>query len=778
MLLDPHSVSGLSDAGAHVMMISDCSSSTFHLTHWVRDRTKGERVPLELAVHKLTGAPAGMYGFDDRGVLAPGRKADVNVIDLDNLEIQAPFVRKDLPTGAGRVLQPSTGYLATMVNGTVVRRADEDTGARTRPPPAQRAGGPMTDSLDVVVVGAGIGGLGSALALARAGHRVTVVERDDTPMPADVEAAFEWDRRGAPQVRHPHVFLGLARTILRDRFPDVLAALEAEGVVPGRGRRATAPMQLDAATLAVLRADDDLRMLPCRRTTFEWVVRTRVLAEPGIELRVGVGVSGLLVEQGDVGLPRVTGVALEDGSTLAADVVVATTGRRGDVPAWLEAHGIELPETASDAGVVYFSRFFRARDGATFGFRGAFGAGLGVGVIGSDAGTFSITAVVRPGRQGPARPPERLRSLRRHDAPPPGAGRRHRHRRRSDPPGALHDGADQPDPLVHDRRRHPAGRRAVRGRRRPHLHQPGLRPRPVAGAAAGHDAGRRARRRRGPRRPPGAPTRRPSLERVVPWYHFSVLTDGMRGAGSVSRGRPGGDGFDGALRRVHRRSGAHPHADAGAEPARPADRADRQAARAAGRRGGRPPAGPGPERPRRSSAPRGRTSWRWWRERRGRHHDRAVRHHRRAVHLPGPAGRTGRRPAGDPPARRAADLGVLDRRSSRRSPPPGTTPWPSRSGATPRGPHRRRGRLHDGPARRRRARAWPTPSASTASTWSATTPAPAWPGPSPASTPTGCPRCRSRRCPHPAAFAGAYKASKAEGDDGQHARSGYMRQIN
>jgi N-acyl-D-aspartate/D-glutamate deacylase len=130
MLLDPHSVSGLSDAGAHVMMISDCSSSTFHLTHWVRDRTKGERVPLELAVHKLTGAPARMYGFADRGVLEAGAKADVNVIDLDRLTIQAPFVRDDLPTGASRVLQPSTGYLATMVNGSVVRRHDEDTGER------------------------------------------------------------------------------------------------------------------------------------------------------------------------------------------------------------------------------------------------------------------------------------------------------------------------------------------------------------------------------------------------------------------------------------------------------------------------------------------------------------------------------------------------------------------------------------------------------------------------------------------------------------------------
>jgi N-acyl-D-aspartate/D-glutamate deacylase len=131
MLLDPNTVSGLSDAGAHVTMISDCSATTFHLTHWVRDRTRGARVPLELAVHKLTGAPAAMYGFDDRGVVAEGKKADLNVIDFDNLTIQAPRIRDDLPTGASRILQPSTGYLATVVNGQVVRRHDADTGERT-----------------------------------------------------------------------------------------------------------------------------------------------------------------------------------------------------------------------------------------------------------------------------------------------------------------------------------------------------------------------------------------------------------------------------------------------------------------------------------------------------------------------------------------------------------------------------------------------------------------------------------------------------------------------
>jgi len=71
-----------------------------------------------------------MYSFNDRGVIAQGKRADLNVIDLDNLTIQAPYIRADLPTGATRILQPSTGYLATLVNGTVVRRSDADTGER------------------------------------------------------------------------------------------------------------------------------------------------------------------------------------------------------------------------------------------------------------------------------------------------------------------------------------------------------------------------------------------------------------------------------------------------------------------------------------------------------------------------------------------------------------------------------------------------------------------------------------------------------------------------
>ena len=104
MLLADHTVTGLSDAGAHVNLISDCSASTFHLTHWARDRSRGERLPVELLVHKLTRANAGLYGLDDRGLVAEGYRADLNVIDLDGLRIHRPVLRHDLGDTLARVL--------------------------------------------------------------------------------------------------------------------------------------------------------------------------------------------------------------------------------------------------------------------------------------------------------------------------------------------------------------------------------------------------------------------------------------------------------------------------------------------------------------------------------------------------------------------------------------------------------------------------------------------------------------------------------------------------
>jgi N-acyl-D-aspartate/D-glutamate deacylase len=131
MLLDDNTVTGLGDAGAHVSLISDCSASTFHLTHWARDRTQGDRLPLELIVHKLSGANADLYGLGDRGTVEEGKRADLNVIDLENLRICAPKLLHDLPTGVSRIVQPADGYLATAVNGGITRRDDTDTGERS-----------------------------------------------------------------------------------------------------------------------------------------------------------------------------------------------------------------------------------------------------------------------------------------------------------------------------------------------------------------------------------------------------------------------------------------------------------------------------------------------------------------------------------------------------------------------------------------------------------------------------------------------------------------------
>jgi N-acyl-D-aspartate/D-glutamate deacylase len=129
MLAHPLTVLGGSDGGAHCATASDASMPTFMLTHWVRDRPYG-RLPLELVVHKMSGATAEVYGMGDRGVLAPGKKADLNVIDLDRLQLHLPTMRYDLPAGGKRLVQTADGYDATVVAGQIIRRHGVDTGAR------------------------------------------------------------------------------------------------------------------------------------------------------------------------------------------------------------------------------------------------------------------------------------------------------------------------------------------------------------------------------------------------------------------------------------------------------------------------------------------------------------------------------------------------------------------------------------------------------------------------------------------------------------------------
>jgi N-acyl-D-aspartate/D-glutamate deacylase len=129
MISHPASMLGLSDGGAHCGLICDASFPTYLLTHWVRDRQRGDRLPLELVVHKQTGATAKGYGLTDRGVLAPGLKADVNVIDLDRLHLHKPEMIHDLPAGGRRLVQDVDGYVATVQSGEVTFEEGQHTGA-------------------------------------------------------------------------------------------------------------------------------------------------------------------------------------------------------------------------------------------------------------------------------------------------------------------------------------------------------------------------------------------------------------------------------------------------------------------------------------------------------------------------------------------------------------------------------------------------------------------------------------------------------------------------
>ncbi len=129
MLVHPQTALGLSDGGAHCGVICDASMPTFMLTHWARDRAYGQ-LPLELVVRKTTYDTARLYGLGDRGVVAPGYKADLNVLDFDALALQLPKMVHDLPAGARRLVQSATGYVATIVSGEVTLLSGVDTGAR------------------------------------------------------------------------------------------------------------------------------------------------------------------------------------------------------------------------------------------------------------------------------------------------------------------------------------------------------------------------------------------------------------------------------------------------------------------------------------------------------------------------------------------------------------------------------------------------------------------------------------------------------------------------
>jgi N-acyl-D-amino-acid deacylase len=130
MLSHPAAVSGLSDGGAHCGMICDASYPTYLLSHWARDRHRGPKYPLEYVVRKQTLDTATLFGLSDRGVVSVGKRADLNVIDMDALALGLPRMVYDLPADGRRLIQGASGYDATVVSGAVTRRHGVDTGAR------------------------------------------------------------------------------------------------------------------------------------------------------------------------------------------------------------------------------------------------------------------------------------------------------------------------------------------------------------------------------------------------------------------------------------------------------------------------------------------------------------------------------------------------------------------------------------------------------------------------------------------------------------------------
>lgn len=264
----------------------------------------------------------------------------------------------------------------------------------------------MTDIVDtrgehVLVVGAGIAGLCTALSLGGGDRRVTLLERDEAPPEGGPEAAFDaWQRRGVSQLRQSHAFLARLRNIIRDEHPELLADLIAAGA-----REITFRDWLPPTLQADYRpepGDEDLTILTSRRTTMELVIRRYVERMPGVTIRPGVKVRALLQDRDADGTIVVRGVAAEVAGAaedIRADVVVDAGGKAANLIEQLAKAGAPITEETESCGVLYFTRHYRLRDGQEEPPRGDVpGTGdlgyLKFGVFPADNGRFSITLCV------------------------------------------------------------------------------------------------------------------------------------------------------------------------------------------------------------------------------------------------------------------------------------------------------------------------------------------------------------------------------------------------
>lgn len=252
----------------------------------------------------------------------------------------------------------------------------------------------------IIIVGAGIAGLGSAMALAGAGREVTIIDRDPPPS-TDIETAFEsWERKGVTQLRHSHVFLGCLVSLIRKRHPRLHAMLLEAGARE-MGFADTLPMQLQSKYTPAV-GDRDMAFLFSRRTTLEYVMRSYVATLPGVIFETEARVLSLVTAHENGNLV-VKGATIErDGQAptdLLGDIVIDATGRNSTMTDFLREKGAKIPEDRNPAGIIYFTRHYRLKPGQEEPPRDQIpGAGdLGYvkfGVFAADNRHFSITLAV------------------------------------------------------------------------------------------------------------------------------------------------------------------------------------------------------------------------------------------------------------------------------------------------------------------------------------------------------------------------------------------------